>query len=87
MANPRIRESLDGSESNFSLIDHAFADESALSVGGLGGNAQDASAAPGQTSAAIRAYCQSKVFLEVLYAAQVTSDAVLVPPKIPFLRS
>ena len=57
MANPRIRESLDGSESNFSLIDHAFADESTMSDGGLGGNVEDASTAQ-SSAAAVRAYCQ-----------------------------
>lgn len=53
-----MRESLDGSESNFSLIDHAFANESALSEGGYGELETGASPDPSRTSYALRAFCQ-----------------------------
>lgn len=59
MANPRTRDSVDGSESNFSLIDHGFANESALSEGGYGDVEEDGSSArASRPTAAVRAYCQ-----------------------------
>jgi hypothetical protein len=58
MAGPRARESLDGSESNFSLVDHGFTGETALSEGGYGDIEDGASAGPSRSANALRAYCQ-----------------------------